>query len=226
MSGTGPKAGGPHYLPRLQRRAEPPSAAAPGGPVVDIAAAFGALPDAAAWAAREDRVAALRAIVGDHPALDAAAALPLGPVDLPGPTGESNRLSLHPRGRVLALGVGAEAALAQALQALALGNAVLAVAEDVEAALAPLAGRGLPVAARDGQPDPAALAALPGLALVAARGPEDWLRSLRRALAARSGPVTPLETGTLDPARYALERHLCIDTTAAGGNASLLAASA
>ena len=103
---------------------------------------------------------------------------------------------------------------------------MLAVAEDVEAALAPLAGRGLPVAARDGQPDPAALAALPGLALVAARGPEDWLRSLRRALAARSGPVTPLETGTLDPARYALERHLCIDTTAAGGNASLLAASA
>ena len=29
-----------------------------------------------------------------------------------------------------------------------------------------------------------------------------------------------------DPARYVFERHLCIDTTAAGGNASLLAASA
>jgi RHH-type proline utilization regulon transcriptional repressor/proline dehydrogenase/delta 1-pyrroline-5-carboxylate dehydrogenase len=30
----------------------------------------------------------------------------------------------------------------------------------------------------------------------------------------------------IDPERYVLERHLCIDTTAAGGNASLLAASA
>ena len=36
----------------------------------------------------------------------------------------------------------------------------------------------------------------------------------------------PLVTGVIDAERYALERHLCIDTTAAGGNASLLAATA
>ena len=36
----------------------------------------------------------------------------------------------------------------------------------------------------------------------------------------------PLVTGLVDAERYCLERHLCIDTTAAGGNASLLAATA
>jgi RHH-type proline utilization regulon transcriptional repressor/proline dehydrogenase/delta 1-pyrroline-5-carboxylate dehydrogenase len=36
----------------------------------------------------------------------------------------------------------------------------------------------------------------------------------------------PLETALVSPERYVVERHLCIDTTAAGGNASLLAASA
>ena len=39
------------------------------------------------------------------------------------------------------------------------------------------------------------------------------------------GPIVPLETQTISPERYVVERHLCIDTTAAGGNASLLAAS-
>ena len=70
--------------------------------------------------------------------LAAAAALPRAPLDLPGPTGESNRLSLHPRGQVLCLGAGPEAVLAQAILALAAGNAVLAVAEGAPATLAAL----------------------------------------------------------------------------------------
>jgi len=44
------------------------------------------------------------------------------------------------------------------------------------------------------------------------------------ALAGRSGPIVPLETTVIAPEGYVVERHLCIDTTAAGGNASLLAA--
>jgi RHH-type proline utilization regulon transcriptional repressor/proline dehydrogenase/delta 1-pyrroline-5-carboxylate dehydrogenase len=233
LSGTGPKAGGPHYLPRLQRPAvaAPAAVEAPSGPEIDadrLAAALAGL-DAAAWAARPDRVAALRAALGasrgpEAAALDAAAALPQEPVDLPGPTGESNRLSLHPRGRVLCLGASGEALLVQVLQALAAGNAVLAVAADARATLAPL--QRMPVAALDGRIAPESLTALPGLALVAALGPDDWLRALRRALAARDGPIVPLETEPVSPERYTLERHLCIDTTAAGGNASLLAASA
>jgi RHH-type proline utilization regulon transcriptional repressor/proline dehydrogenase/delta 1-pyrroline-5-carboxylate dehydrogenase len=84
----------------------------------------------------------------------------------------------------------------------------------------------MPVVALDGQVAPGSLTALPGLALVAACGPSDWLRALRIALAARAGAIVPLETEPVAAARYVLERHLCIDTTAAGGNASLLAASA
>jgi RHH-type proline utilization regulon transcriptional repressor/proline dehydrogenase/delta 1-pyrroline-5-carboxylate dehydrogenase len=198
LSGTGPKAGGPYYLPRLQHHPTPTSTAAPAGPLVPA-----------------DRLAAAFAAVAFPPRASAP-----GPFDLPGPTGESNRLSLHPRGRVLCLGAGAEAARAQAELAHAAGNPVLAVAEAATAAL-----RGLPVTALDGRIDPAALTALPGLALVAAEGPEDWLRALRVALAARDGPIVPLVTERAQE-RYFLERHLCIDTTAAGGNASLLAASA
>jgi len=228
LSGTGPKAGGPHYLPRMQARPEGGPIVAPGGEVVAIRAPFERL-DPGAWAGRapSERIAALRRALGaSSVALEAAAGLDQGPVDLPGPTGESNRLALHPRGRVLCLGAGAEALRAQAIQALACGNAVLAVAEGAGAALAPLVAAGLPVATLDGRIDPARLTDLAGLALVAAHGPEDWLRALRRALAARDGAIVPLETALIAPERYALERHLCIDTTAAGGNASLLAASA
>ena len=58
------------------------------------------------------------------------------------------------------------------------------------------------------------------------RGGGDWTRRLRIALAGRAGPIVPLETRSVAPERYVIERHLCIDTTAAGGNARLLAASA
>ncbi len=224
LSGTGPKAGGPWYLRRLQRRPEPAAGAGPGGPAVSAAAAFAALAPGE-WATRPGRIQTLRARVGDDPALAAAAPLFEAEArDLPGPTGESNRLSLHPRGRVLCLGAGPGDLRAQALQALAAGNAVLAVAEGARETLAPLWG--LPVAALDGQVDPAELTAIEGLTLVAARGPEDWLQALRMALAARPGPIVALEAGLIAPERYAVERHLCIDTTAAGGNASLLATSA
>ena len=62
-----------------------------------------------------------------------------------------------------------------------------------------------------------------GIAAVAAAGDSDWTRELRIALAKRDGAIIPLETQTISPDRYVVERHLCIDTTAAGGNASLLA---
>ena len=99
LSGTGPKAGGPLYLPRLQRAADrPPRPPRRRRPLVSA-----------------DRLAAALAAARGP----AAAARRPGPFDLPGPTGESNRLSLHPRGRVLVLGAGAEAAAAQAGLALA-----------------------------------------------------------------------------------------------------------
>ena len=106
------------------------------------------------------------------------------------------------------------------------GNAVLVVAEGAAQAVAALARSGFPIVGLDGQVEPDVLVDLGSLDMVAAQGPADWLRALRRALASRSGPIIGLETAPVAPLRFVLERHLCIDTTAAGGNASLLAASA
>jgi RHH-type proline utilization regulon transcriptional repressor/proline dehydrogenase/delta 1-pyrroline-5-carboxylate dehydrogenase len=225
LSGTGPKAGGPHYVPRLAREPAAPEAA-PSGSVHDHAAlarAFARLAPADA-PLDADRLAALASALpeGAMAGLDPDT---FAPRLLPGPTGESNRLRAHPRGRVLALGAAPEAAALQAARALAAGNAVLLVAPRAATLAGALAAAGFPAAGLDGQADPAALSTLEGLALVAAAGPTQWRAALRRALAAREGPIVPLEA-VGGPHRHVLERHLCIDTTAAGGNASLLAATA
>ena len=54
-------------------------------------------------------------------------------------------------------------------------------------------------------------------------GDAEALRPWRQALARRDGPIIPLVTSTGDADRLILERHVCIDTTASGGNAELLA---
>ena len=234
LSGTGPKAGGPLYLTRFRRTEGPEDAGAPGAdaPPLDPTTVQTALDglDARNWAARPDRIAVLRrALQGRggpvRRALSAAAALDTEPLTLPGPTGESNRLSFHPKGTVLCLGPTADHALAQAAQALAAGCGAVIAAPGAVAAARPLVEAGAPVAALDGTVAAETLGALDGIAAVAAAGASDWTRDLRRALAARSGPIVPLETTTVAPERYVVERHLCIDTTAAGGNASLLAGS-
>ncbi len=43
------------------------------------------------------------------------------------------------------------------------------------------------------------------------------------ALSKREGALLPVITEHKLDQRYVIERHLCIDTTAAGGNASLIA---
>jgi RHH-type transcriptional regulator, proline utilization regulon repressor / proline dehydrogenase / delta 1-pyrroline-5-carboxylate dehydrogenase len=184
LSGTGPKAGGPHYVARLAV-AGPCGAGAdagPAAPVAAVAAALAALPRAGA---------------------------PILRADLPGPTGESNRLATLPRGIVLCLGPGLAAAQAQADAARATGNAALCVCP----------GGDVP-----GVLDPAALTVLDGFDAVFWQGGAGHGRALRRALAARDGPILPLWTSPEMPRLQPVERHVCIDTTAAGGNAALLAA--
>ncbi|MGI1660665.1 bifunctional proline dehydrogenase/L-glutamate gamma-semialdehyde dehydrogenase PutA [Palleronia sp. KMU-117] len=188
LSGTGPKAGGPAYLHRFVR---PPAAAAavPSGQPVSAEALQRAI---AALAGQGDRVT--------------------GTKNLPGPTGESNRLTTLGRGVVLCLGPGADRARAQALEVRAAGAAALAIAPGLEG------GEGL-----DGTLDPAMLATLSGFDAVVCEAPDEALRPLRRALADRDGAILPL-LAEADFARWVvIERHLCIDTTASGGNAALLA---
>ncbi len=191
LSGTGPKAGGPSYLPRFYAvdsivRPKPDGAAA----------------DMAEVQARIDRLAAR------DPAR-------LSVTDLPGPTGESNRLAEYGRGVVLCLGPGWEEAKQQARIAELNGCPALAVAPGVP-----------PELGVDGALDRAALRDLQGISLVALWSDEADNRQARRALAARDGAIIGLACGDDLAARCRLERHICVDTTAAGGNAALLAAEA
>ena len=225
LSGTGPKAGGPHYLRRFRKGAAAGTKLA-GADMATARQLKDNMPDPTlgGWSSRPDRIAILRKHLRGKgaAAVTAAAGLELGQVDLPGPTGEANTLALAPRGRVLVLGPDAETLLAQAIQALAAGNAVLAVAPGASAALSALTGKGLPIAALDARLDAGELGSL-ALDVAAFSGVEEDARAVRRALAARSGPVVPLVTEVIYPAAYAHERAVCVDTTAAGGNASLLA---
>lgn len=177
LSGTGPKAGGPRYVPRFF---------APGAP-----AAIGM-----AWKAPADE-ARLRSALS-------AAAVPKRIEErlMPGPTGELNRLSAHARGPVLCLGPGRAAAAAQVTAVERLG--------------------GIAVAA-DGDVAPALLTRLPQLSAVLWWGDEAPGRAYAAALADRDGEIVQLITAMPDLAHVAHERHLCVDTTAAGGNAALLA---
>ena len=226
LSGTGPKAGGPHYLRRFRKSAAAGGVPAAGAQVSAAALADHLLsPSLGGWSTRPDRIAILRKHLRGKGAdvVAAAAAVEYGQADLPGPTGEANTLSLLPRGRVLCLGPGAETLLAQAIQALAAGNAVLAVAPGAPAALQALTGKGLPLAVIDGTLAPTALKDL-AIDVVACSAAAETLRPLRQALAERQGQIVPLVVEEVYPVAYAHERAVCVDTTAAGGNASLLAA--
>ncbi|WP_299444480.1 bifunctional proline dehydrogenase/L-glutamate gamma-semialdehyde dehydrogenase PutA [uncultured Rhodospira sp.] len=242
LSGTGPKAGGPHYLTRFTRVSEDVPGAEPvSHPSVGPNRLRGALEAAAhawpAWARRADRVAVLRgalaalegAALGGvaRAALDAATVPDPGPVTLPGPTGEANTLSLRPRGVVLCLGDGTAAqtpAVRQALTALAVGCAVVGPEGLLAPLRAGLAGTDAPLATLNGWPVPQSLRDAPHLAVVALGGAApETARPWRQALAERDGPLVPLADDPADAAVFVHERALSIDTTASGGNATLLA---
>ncbi|MEQ1771730.1 MAG: aldehyde dehydrogenase family protein, partial [Devosia sp.] len=149
LSGTGPKAGGPHYLPRFTLGA----------------------PD-----------------------------LQTAPLPLPGPTGESNVLDVHPRGTLLCVGPSDADRTEQQRLAASLGCRAIT-----------------------GTVDTAQLSSGGGFDAVAWFGDHKVLRDIRVALSQRSGPLLPLLASPGDAGRLQLERQVCIDTTAAGGNASLMA---
>jgi len=248
LSGTGPKAGGPHYLDRFRA----PAAAVPGSdatlpspgrgpraPAAWDAFVAAAEPPRRLWEQDPDRCDLLARAVAALPTelralaqacLAAARGVFAGDTLLPGPTGERNTLLLRGRGPALCLGGGAApgaALLAQGLTALAAGNAV-ALAAGVDDALADLlldalraaalpAGLAAAVAVADGE-----LATLPGLRLVALEGAGPRLAAVRRALAARAGLRVPLVALGEGAVRFACERVISVDTTAAGGNTTLL----
>ena len=120
---------------------------------------------------------------------------------LPGPTGESNRLTTSARRPLLCMGPGAKAAAAQAKEVIGMGGTA------IEA---------------HGMFDLHRLEFIQGISGVLWWGDEDTGREIEQTLAKRQGPILPLIPGHPDRARVLAERHVCVDTTAAGGNAALL----
>ena len=253
LSGTGPKAGGPHYLRRLtagDATAEGTTAeGAPAGPVLDairLAAAVSkasramragphrggrtghARPDAHSDAGGCEVAGKVRhgkekgCEAGEFGEAGQTGGARFTPFDLPGPTGESNRLSFAPRGVVLCLGPGAATTETQIATALDAGNAVVAVADRTTTAFESLVPDPR-VVLLDGRIDPDSLVTVDAIAAVACSAERDVLGPIRIALARRPGPILPLITEPGAAERYVLERHVCVDTTAAGGNATLLA---
>ncbi|MBB6504957.1 RHH-type proline utilization regulon transcriptional repressor/proline dehydrogenase/delta 1-pyrroline-5-carboxylate dehydrogenase [Sphingomonas endophytica] len=208
LSGTGPKAGGPLYLGRLVAGAALPP------PVVCDHADPAARDLAMRLEERGEPAAAARV-------RDAIAASMLGAeIELAGPVGERNLYALHPRGRVLALPTTRAGLFEQLGVALAAGNDVVV---------------GDAAAVRE------ALSLLPDTAAARVRVCEDWRREPAYAgaliegdqekvgaalatLAALPGPIVLPQVAS---AGYRLdwlveEVSTSINTTAAGGNASLM----
>jgi RHH-type proline utilization regulon transcriptional repressor/proline dehydrogenase/delta 1-pyrroline-5-carboxylate dehydrogenase len=223
LSGTGPKAGGPWYLPRFtaapMQLAEPAPSTAVTRLAVEALVAKARHLRASRQPVDEDLLRRIARLQG----LDWRVESILGMETMPGPTGETNQLSAHPRGVVLCLGPGREALLAQALTALAQQNRVVMIDADGAELAALLAAEGLPVTGADGRIDADYLRELEGMDAVMSQASTEILRDYRIALADRQGRLLPLicESGAVS--RLVVERHLCIDTTAAGGNASLIA---
>jgi RHH-type transcriptional regulator, proline utilization regulon repressor / proline dehydrogenase / delta 1-pyrroline-5-carboxylate dehydrogenase len=173
LSGTGPKAGGPHYLTRFTKAPMPEASADDAATsAVEVAKAL-----AAPWSQTPPQAQ-----------------------DMPGPTGESNRLTFTPRTPLVCLGPGRAAALSQAEAVRKLGGHAVETP-------------GLPAEA---------LLTLQGFSGALWWGDAEAGRPYAQALAQRKGPILPL-IAMPDAGHAHLERHLCIDTTASGGNAQLLA---
>jgi RHH-type proline utilization regulon transcriptional repressor/proline dehydrogenase/delta 1-pyrroline-5-carboxylate dehydrogenase len=207
LSGTGPKAGGPLYLGRLVQ-------AAPVPPQIASSAADPALRDLALWldangnpeAASRARAMADTSLVGAQ-------------VELPGPVGERNLYALHPRGRILLLAQSREGLMTQLAAVLATGNdAVIGGEAGLRVIPADLPVR---VRSRIASPDDWRDAGPYVGALI--EGDETVRRTALSQIAALPGPIVLPQSGQPRLDWLVEEVSTSINTTAAGGNASLMA---
>ena len=241
LSGTGPKAGGPHYLPRFVQpksvvHSAPPTATNQPLSTATLQAQLDTLnaADNGAWTRIEARQLVLKQWLNNwqEPTINLAAALAsISPSTaarhMPGPTGELNILSEYARGTLLCITNQLENALILSLAALSQGNCVLAVINSKHTqALATLNQQAeklaIPVLFVSGIINANSLTELEQFSALLVDADTQSMRHYRIALAGRSGALLPM-INECAPARFIVERHLCVDTTAAGGNASLIA---
>ncbi|MEZ5656658.1 MAG: trifunctional transcriptional regulator/proline dehydrogenase/L-glutamate gamma-semialdehyde dehydrogenase [Sphingobium sp.] len=211
LSGTGPKAGGPLYLLRLVRNVPAMPLPAAASPSLALAAFVQWLESNG-----EQDMAEIAASIG---ALSPA----LTEIELPGPVGERNLYALRPRGTLLLRPSTRHGLFHQIAVALATGNSFAIDAEDK---LALLAER-LPTLVRDRiKPDGTNCSA------VLVEGEKTETLDMLKEMAQRPGALIPVHAarpahmhvaGAYCPLWLIEEVSTSINTTAAGGNASLIA---
>ncbi|EQB13205.1 trifunctional transcriptional regulator/proline dehydrogenase/L-glutamate gamma-semialdehyde dehydrogenase [Novosphingobium lindaniclasticum] len=198
LSGTGPKAGGPLYLGRLARQAPQ---------VLDAPAHVAPLVEAFAnWLSGQ----------GDAASAAAARAMAAGSglgieLALPGPVGETNLYALHPRGRILLRPATREGLYGQMAAVLASGNTATVEGMALPAGLPPaVAARFAPDAGEH-------------FAACLVEGDAEAVRAACKAVAELPGPIVPVHVTAGPNLVWLLEEvSTSINTTAAGGNASLM----
>lgn len=215
LSGTGPKAGGPLYLPRLVRNRSMQPVAAGGAPQDKAASAF------VHWL----NTHAHQEIATEMTNATAMAPQYLSDI-LPGPVGEKNIYRLQPKGRILLAAETVPSLLRQVAAVLATGNDAHIYAPSLKAAV-----HQWPDAVRQRCTMIETMEAAMACQLALIDASPAALQTLSRALAQIDGPIIPVLTpeqlgdGLLPWRLESLmeEVSLSVNTTAAGGNASLMA---
>ncbi len=203
LSGTGPKAGGPLYLGRLVSK--PPAFAARGGPLDT------ALSEFADWLSAQGEAEAA-AIARRYESASALGAELL----LPGPVGERNIYALRPRGRILMRPATRTGLFEQMAAVLATGNHGVLGDLELPAGLPPRVAAAFSAGGEG--PFTAALV----------EGGRERVAEVAAALASLPGPIVSLHAASDAPGLayhpdWLLEEvSTSINTTAAGGNASLM----
>jgi RHH-type proline utilization regulon transcriptional repressor/proline dehydrogenase/delta 1-pyrroline-5-carboxylate dehydrogenase len=230
LSGTGPKAGGPLYLKRLQR----PATVSPeeiDALVQPSLAGGGGVKQSAADQTVDPAVIALLSWADNH-GHQALAALARGyardnlngrAVCLPGPTGETNTLRFVPRGAVMCIADRAATLLNQLAAVLATGNQVVLMPDDAKWLPSSLPAAILQRFKFIGN----AHQECNDLRFALYDADSARCKGLLAGLAARDGAIVGTlacrEREAIACWRLVAERAVCVNTTAAGGNASLMA---
>jgi RHH-type proline utilization regulon transcriptional repressor/proline dehydrogenase/delta 1-pyrroline-5-carboxylate dehydrogenase len=216
LSGTGPKAGGPLYLGRLVSTPPVP-------PQHSSVHTDPALLDFAKWLDEKD------ARTLGNIARDTGMGSAIGLItELPGPVGERNLYALHPRGNILLLPETADGLYRQLISVLATGNSALIDASTgLKEALT-----GLPSSVSSRLTFVADWTSADPFAGALIEGDAGRIRDANGAIAALPGPLIIVQAASsqelaANPDSYCLnwlleEVSTSINTTAAGGNASLM----
>ena len=146
---------------------------------------------------------------------------------LPGPTGEDNLLSLNPQGLTLIATQDSEIAFQQAIQALYCGNSLLVCNANFNSEQQDWLIQHPNVVLLEKGISPQQLTDIHKMAnfvyTASTQQQFELAREYRIALAKREGAIIRFIDDVESPYLYAHERHLCINTTAAGGNVELIA---